>query len=132
MDRAAARARHAERAQRATRSVHEPSPRDRHASRPRRLTNDMMETLGAILGKKPEALRQRHHRGRLKCILHEGLLYYPTAGIVEELAASLSDAKLGELLGVHRNTVGALRRAAPAGMSAVEMAQYLWHRVKRE
>jgi hypothetical protein len=91
-----------------------------------------METLGAIPGKKPEALRQRHHRGRLKCILHEGLLYYPTAGIVEELAASLSDAKLGELLGVHRNTVGALRREAPAGMSAVAMAQYLRHRVKRE
>ncbi|MHB8995895.1 MAG: HEAT repeat domain-containing protein [Armatimonadota bacterium] len=91
-----------------------------------------METLGAILGKKPEALRQRHHRGRLKCILHEGLLYYPTAGIPEELAASLSDAKLGELLGVHRNTVGALRREAPAGLSAVEMAQYLRHHVKRE
>jgi HEAT repeat protein len=91
-----------------------------------------METLGAILGKKPEALRQRHHRGRLKCILHEGLLYCPAAGIPEEFAASLSDAKLGELLGIHRNTVGTWRREAPPGLSAVEMARYLRRRVKRE
>lgn len=91
-----------------------------------------LATLGGILDTEVRTLYKRHERGRLRCVKHEGKLYFPVDDIPDQVASALSDRDLGKMLDKHRNTIGEWRGDAECGLPPREVLRYIWRRAGRE